>query len=371
MDVEFEKIHLEQGLVKVDASILKSVSTVHTVPEFFVKVLFLEAAAPQKIIRDNSFQRCQCKLDSQKESVLYSSVPVDGDWVNISYQDEPEFYEFSFQFKLPRNCWGLVRFKLCAMLTTKSISRADFDSTIELIVVPRPSLYVECCDVSSELNFIICNSFYQDVSIEKVELVLNNQSVELDQDSYRGIGNVVGPDSSVQFFIDVNSLDLNYAQHDENSTNSAALASFQCRVQWSVQQLNLSRSSLYYLPLFESFNLKLILKPRLLSPEPIYVNKPFIVRYQVLNNLGDFKNLVLKWKGEESNFCLNPEENLGGLINKSETECCLEFVPTLPGIFNFGGDSLRLELQFSSNPWTKFHGEEVLKESLMIEVHDR
>ena len=368
MIIEHEKIVFEQSAVKFDVAITKQENTQAIIPDVFAKVILLQSHAPSKNIIHDSYQSCQCRIEDNKDIMdIYSTLIVNGDWAAVSYQDEENIYDFSFHLKLPRNCFGNVRLKICTMLASSGSCITEFDSVIAMTVLPNPSLFVDCSDVSGLLSFLLHNSFDYAIKISSMLLTHDGKSKSLQMGSV--FENEIGTEKSLCWSLDVNDLEQGVLCR-EKLTHGSSLTALRFTISWNVPFLDISHTSVYNMPLFEAFSVKLSSQPKLLTDEPLTVNRPFTVRYHIINNLSDFKNLTFKWNGPKSLYCLNPEENLGGITSRTEAECYLQFVPTVPGVFNVGGDSVTLKLQFSSSSWTKFYSEEVCKNDLYIEVKD-
>ena len=280
----------------------------------------------------------------------------DGTHSQLRWSENAFSYFSNFLIELPA---FLANDVLAHFFLYPSDSTDPIIEEFSIFVAPAPQFYFHQSGIESIVEFTLWNQSTKVIAVEEVLLSFGDEESRV-----YGFPCEIEPMSSTSSSFSIDEFET-LMSHLEILTEkkSVKIATF-AKVKWTIEEA--SSQAVYRLPVFQTFAKKLIVTAEVVSEPPHVTNKLLKVRYSIMNQLIDFKKVCLKWAGCSSIYCVDPWRNFGKMDLNSESVCYVKFYPTQTGLIDFGGESLRLDLQFS--PTQRIQTECVLKKSLFLEI---
>ena len=298
-----------------------------------------------------------CPIVEQHESDSHiQAVRIDGIRSRLCWVPGETSDFAAFRIDLPNHCINDINGKFYFY---PSRSATAVVRNFGVFVAPTPIFYFHPNTLGSFVEFTLFNQSNRRLSVIEVILSFGEEEKEVS-----GFPCEIEAMSSMSSCFNIDEFETLISSLQVLAEKKPVKVVTLAKIRWEIE--GVTESTIYQLPHFQTFAKKLIVSAEVVSDPPYLTNKLLKVRYNVVNQLIDFKKLCLKWTGSKAIYCLDPLWNFGKMELNSDSTCYLRFYPTQAGLMDFGGESLRLDLQFSPNQ--RVHTECVWKKNLFVEI---
>lgn len=353
MNLEIPTVHIQ------DSALIGKITVRNCFPNFVLEdaEVAFELDDVHPIDRPEVFSDIlQCPIVGKTEESHNQKVKTDGVRTYLRWVYGETESLATFLIDIPNFCINDVSGKFY-FYPSKSAS-AEIQNFI-IFIVPNPVFYFHPNTIGSFLEFTLFNQSNRSLTLSEVILSFGEEDSEV-----TGFPCEIEAISSISSCFNIDEFETLISHLKVLTEKKPVKLETLAKVKFEIG--NVTGFTIYQLPIFQTFAKKLIVSGEVVSDPPFITNKIIKIRYSVMNHLIDFKKVCLKWTGCNSIYCLDPLWNLGKMDLNSDNFCYLRFYPTQPGLMEFGGESLRLDLQFSPNQ--RVHTECVWKKNLFVQV---